>query len=140
MKYLLPVVALVIGLPAVAQDLPSSVSSLSLADMQVEAKRKGTEITGTLPSGTRIEIELHADGTLKEIETKGQGFFTLTELGDLIPAGLGRLKSIPAYAQLTSLEVERDGSYDLEGYDDQGRDFDAEISPTGDELKYELDD
>ncbi|MCX8995547.1 PepSY-like domain-containing protein [Rhizobiaceae bacterium BDR2-2] len=147
MKHLLmtAAVAAALAVPGLsaAQDLPPAVSALGLTDVQVHGKRHadyGRKIHGTLPGGTRVEIELDRNGEIEEVEARGRGLFPIAEIRSLIPEAVQSNSSFPADARVEKIEFEHNGRIEIDGRLANGREFDAEFTADGQLIEFDVDD
>jgi len=130
------------GVPA-AQDLPANVLGIGLTDIQIHEKKQahyGRTVLGTLPGGTRVEIDLDRHGGIEEVETRGRGLFPIAEIRSLIPDAVATHGSFPADASLEKIEFEHDGRIEMEGRLANGRKFDAEFTASGELIEFDTDD
>src|SRR5690606_10906664 len=102
-----------ITFPAVvaAQDLPQSVTRLGLTDVQIRERPRaeyGRHVRGTLPSGTRVEIDLDRNDAIQEIEARGGELFPIKDIASIVPQPVLDSPTWPADARLESIEFERD--------------------------------
>lgn len=118
-----------------AQDLPAAVTALGLTDIEIREKPRaeyGRNVHGTLPGGTRVEVELDRNGEIEEIEARGRGRFPAETVRSLIPAAVLANSSWPADATLEKVEFERGGRIEIEGHLDDGANSMPNSPPTAD--------
>ncbi|MDQ8731076.1 hypothetical protein [Bradyrhizobium sp. LHD-71] len=146
MKYAYPIVVVAACLAslgiAVAQDLPQAVTDLRLTDIQIREKPRaeyGRNVHGTLPGGSRVEIDLDRNGVIKEIESRGDRLFPVATIKSLIPAPVTKNASWPADARLEKIEFESAGRIEIEGRLSDGRKFDAEFAADGLMIDFDTD-
>src|SRR5690606_4763364 len=113
-----------------AQDLPQSVTGLGLTDIQVRERPRAESrhVRGTLPSGTRVEVDLDRNGKIEEIEARGDGLFPISEIVSIVPQAVLDSPTWPADAQLEQIEFKRGGRIEIEGRLADGQEFEAEFS------------
>ncbi|HWK72017.1 MAG TPA: hypothetical protein VNS29_14375 [Burkholderiaceae bacterium] len=147
MKYALSAVVMVASLAsagfAIAQDLPKMVTDLGLTDIQVRQKpnaKYGRRVAGTLPSGSRIEVDLNGKNEVDDIEARGNDFFPAADIRGLVPAPVLKNASWPADAKLEKIEFEHNGNIEIKGRLANGQEFDAEFSADGRVLEFDTDD
>lgn len=147
MKRSFPIIAIAACLAtpgiAIAQNLPKSVTDLGLTDIQIREKphaEYGRRVRGTMPGGSRVEVDLDGDDAIEDIEARGSGFFPIADIHGLIPAPVIANKSWPADAKLEKIEFENGGRIEIEGRLSDGREFDAEFDADGRMLDFDTDD
>jgi len=147
MKYAFSVVVILSCLSssdiAVAHDLPKTVTDLGLTDIQIREKpdaRHGRRVAGTLPNGSRIEVDLNHKNEIDDIETRGNNLFPTAAIRSLVPAPILKNAAWPADARLEQIEFEHDGSIEIEGRLANGQEFDAEFAADGRLLEFDTDD
>lgn len=145
MKCAIIVIAACLASPgmAVAQGLPQNVTGLGLTDVQIREKPRaeyGRKVHGTLPGGARVEIDLDRNDVIKDIESRGDGFFPVAAVKSLIPAAVAGNASWPADARLEKIEFESAGRFEIEGRLPDGRKFDAEFAADGHLIDFDTDD
>lgn len=131
-------------MPAIATaqvTLPASVQSLGLSDVEVRPKPRehyGRDILGTLPNGTRVEIELDRNDVVEEVEAVGRDGFPASAVEGLIPEAVRANPAYPGTATFHKLEIDTH-EIEIEGVQADGRPFEAKFRPNGDLLKLEND-
>lgn len=145
MRRALPLIATLAALPlaAVAQETPPVIGQLVLTDTEVQTKANpahGQVIIGTLPDGTRVEVELEGDGTLDEIDAVGRGLFSASLIAAALPQAILGSADWPADALLESADFDRSGAVEIEGVGADGRAFEAEFAADGRLVEMEQDD
>lgn len=147
MRYIFPIVVIAACLAtpgiAVAQDLPQAVIDLDLTDIQIREKphaEYGRRVRGTLPSGSRVEVDLDGDEMIEDIEARGNDLFPVEDIHSLIPTPITGNESWPADARLEKIEFESNGRLEIEGRLADGHEFDAEFAADGRLLDFDIDD
>lgn len=121
----------------VADDVRQVAQALSLVDLDVHPDTKGPDATGTLPGGTRIELDLHANGALDKIEARGQQTMPLSDLTPLLPADFSA-PHLTSESRITKVEFE-DDHLEIEGRTSEDREFKAEFTRSGHLLEWKQD-
>ena len=127
---------------AIAQDLPQAVTDLGLTNIEIHKKPRpeyGRNVHGTLPGGSRVEIDLDRNNVIKEIEARGDGLFPVSAVQSLVPASVTKNASWPADARLEKIEFESAGRIEIEGRLADGRKFDAEFAADGLMIDFDAD-
>src|SRR3546814_9096358 len=128
---------------AVARDLPQAITDLGLTDIQIREKPNveyGRRVGGTLPGGSRVEVDLDGNDVIEDIEARGNDLFPAADIRGLVPAPVIGNASWPADARLEKIEFESDGRIEIEGRLSDGREFDAEFAADGRMLDFDTDD
>ena len=128
---------------AIAQELPKTVTDLGLSDVQIREKpnaKYGRRISGTLPSGFRVEVDLNGDNAIEDVEARGNTLFPVADIQTLVPEPVLKNTAWPSDATLEKIEFERNGNIELEGRLADGREFDAEFAADGQMLELDIDD
>lgn len=123
-------------LPAV-EDIMQVAQTLSLTDLDVHPDHKGSDGTGTLPGGTRVEFDLHHNGTLDKIEARGHQTMPLADLMPVLPAQFSAPSLTPQSA-ITQVEFD-DDHLEIEGRTGNGREFKGEFTASGRMLEWKQD-
>ena len=121
---------------------PQVIEDFGLSDLRIRQVDRGStlaRVTGSLPDGARIEIDLNREGNIKEIEARGNDRFEESAIRHLIPQPVLDHAQWPAGSTLESIEFDRDGTIELEGWLEDGREFEAEFGIDGTLLDYDLD-
>lgn len=118
-------------------DVTMVTQALSLTDARIHPNEKGPDATGTLPSGARVQIDLHADGTLDDIEGFGHDTFVLSEIAGAMPHGLV-LPELDTGTRILKLGLSDDG-IELEGTTPDGRTFKGEFTHIGRAREWKTD-
>jgi hypothetical protein len=133
MKYGLAILMIAAGLPALAQSIPTNVTTLieqiGLEDAQWHPGEKRADLEGRL-AGTWVEIDFHRGGALEEIEADHGGMFPASVIAPIVPAVLKSSPDYPADAQFSKIEFDKD-QYEIEGRTAQGQWFEAEFNGAG---------
>ncbi|MDS9469886.1 hypothetical protein RGQ15_20225 [Paracoccus sp. MBLB3053] len=120
-----------------ADDIRQMAQELSLTDLDVHPDEKGSDATGTLPSGTRVELDLHRNGKLDKIEARGHQTMPLADLMPLMPTQFSA-PSLTPQSPITKLEFD-DDHLEIEGRTGDGQEFKAEFSASGRLLEWKQD-
>lgn len=132
-----------LALPVVAlAQAPDAAALLGLSDVQTREKPRaeyGRDLTGTLPGGAMVKVELEADGRIEEVEARGT-LFPIAAIDPLVPEAVRAHAQWPKDATLDKIEFERDGRIEIDGRLADGRDFDAEFTAGGELIEFDIDD
>ncbi len=126
-----------------AEDLPQSVIDLDLTDIEIREKphaEYGRRVSGTLPGGSVVEIDLNGDDVIEDIEVRGNDLFPPADIRALIPAEVMENESWPADSRFEKIEFESDGRIEIEGRLSDDREFDAEFAADGRLIEFDTDD
>lgn len=123
-------------LPAV-EDIMQVAQTLSLTDLDVHPDDKGSDGTGRLPGGARVEFDLHQNGTLDKIEAHGHQTIPLADLMPILPAQFSAPALTPQSA-ITQVEFD-DDHLEIEGRTSSGREFKGEFTTSGRMLEWKQD-
>lgn len=109
-------------------DIVAVEQKLNLSDASIHPDDEGPDLTGTLPGGDRIEVDLHHDGNVDKVEAHHHGTFPLGEVMPLLPGDVAdALYAAGTLTPATRLrEMELGDEIELEGPG-----FKAEFTATG---------
>lgn len=132
-----------LALPGLAlAQAPDAPALLGLTDVQTREKPRaeyGSDLTGTLPGGAVVKVELDADGRIEEVESRG-AFFPIGAVDALVPEAVRNHAQWPKEATLDKIEFDRDGRIEIDGLLADGREFDAEFAADGQLIEFDTDD
>lgn len=133
MKYGLAILMTAAGLPALAQSIPTNVTTLveqiGLEDTQWHPGEKRADLEGRL-AGVWVEIDFHWGGSFEEIEVDHCGMFPASVIAPVVPAVLASSPDYPEDAQFSKIEFDKD-QYLIEGRTAQGQWFAAKFDGAG---------
>lgn len=130
------------GSVSAASDLPQSVTDLHLADMEVRPEphdHYGRIVEGRLPSGEWIRIDLDDRDDIQEIESDSRHGFRLADVSPIIPAAVLDSHELPANATIEKLEFHDRHEIEIEGLDQESREFKARMSLSGKIIELKID-
>src|SRR3546814_10477158 len=102
---------------AVARDLPQAITDLGLTDIQIREKPNveyGRRVGGTLPGGSRVEVDLAGNDVIEDIEARGHDIFPAAAIRGLVPAPVTGNASWRREPRLAQIETEREGRRAIE--------------------------
>ncbi len=127
---------------APADPVAAATELLRLTDVETHGERDGRvrDIRASLPGGARVDIEFDRSGAVEEVEARGPDRFPIAEVEPLVPAAVRSNANFPTGAVLDKIEINDDGSIELEGFLADGRPFEAEFTAAGEMIGLEIDD
>ncbi|QEW23563.1 hypothetical protein LA6_005800 (plasmid) [Marinibacterium anthonyi] len=140
MKHILTLLLMTAGLPALAKDIPPAISDL-ISQLDLEAARwhpgdDRADLEGRL-HGTWVEIDLHRNGTLEEIQAEHDGLIPASAIAVLVPTALRSSPDYPADAFFEKIEFDRD-AFEIRGRTAGGRWFEAKFDGSGHLTKWDI--
>lgn len=123
-------------------DLPREITDLHLADMDVKPERHhhhGRIVEGRLPSGEWIQIDLDDRNEVQEIETDSRRGFHLADISPIVPRAVLESHELPAHASIEKLEFHDRDEIEIEGRDEDNREFKARVTMSGRIIEMKLD-
>lgn len=136
-----PGVALAQMDPKVVEDTVASFAEdLGMTAIEVHDKghNYGANIRGILPGGAAVEIEVDRHGVVEEIEARDRQGFPAGAIESLMPVEVTGAAAYPRDARFEKVEL--DGDFEIEGWDADGRKFDAEFTSDGRLIEMDYDD
>lgn len=130
------------GSASAAPDLPASITDLHLADIEVRPEphhHHGRVVKGRLPSGEWIRIDLDDRDDVQEIETDSRRGFHLSDVSPIIPRAVLNSHELPANATIEKLEFHDRDEIEIEGFDQENREFKARMRHSGRLLEIKID-
>ncbi|MBP1806355.1 energy transducer TonB [Rubellimicrobium aerolatum] len=120
--------------------LPDVVAQLGLTEVEAHSHRgEGRHLQGRLPEGAWVEVDLHRDGRVEEVEAHDGDGFPIAAVAALVPEAVRASPSFPAEARLHKLDWDGD-RIEIEGRDGEGREFEAEFATDGRLIEMDVED
>lgn len=112
--------------------------TLSLSEVRIHPDDRGPDLTGRLPGGAMIEIDVHRDGSLDKIEAEGSELAPIAEVVAILPQPLIGAEGFPSDGRFEEIDLD-DGEFEIDGRDAEGRRFEAEYTASGQLKEFKRD-
>src|SRR3546814_11671110 len=116
---------------AVARDLPQAITDLGLTDIQIREKPNveyGRRVGGTLPGGSRVEVDLDGNDVIADIEARWDDLFPAADIRGLVPAPVIGNATWPADARPVHIVFEWRARYEIDVRLSHWRELEAQFT------------
>jgi hypothetical protein len=123
-------------------DLPTEITDLRLADIEVRPEphhHHGRVVEGRLPTGEWIRIDLDDRDTVQEVESESRRGFHLSDVSSIVPRAVLERDELPRHALIEKIEFHDRDEIEIEGWDEDNREFKARVTMSGRVIELKLD-